>query len=96
MQALENDGHKEKIYNNLGIVLAKSGRYPAALDAFMKASDSAKAYNNLGCMYMADGRYQKATEALEKAISLSPKFYTLANENLKKVQLKDSIQQAEK
>jgi len=76
--------------------LAKSGRYPAALDAFTKASDSAKAYNNLGCMYMADGRYQKASEALEKAIALSPKFYTLANENLKKVQLTDAVQQAEK
>ena len=96
MKALENDGPKEKIYNNLGIVLAKSGRYPAALDAFKKASNSAKAYNNIGCMYMADGRYQKASEALEKAIAVSPVFYTLANENLKQVQLKDAVEQAEK
>jgi Flp pilus assembly protein TadD len=91
MQALYNDGPKERIYNNLGLVLARSGRFAEALDAFMKATDSAKAYNNLGCIYLENGEYRKATQAFEKAIEVSPKFYTQANENLKKIPLKKAI-----
>jgi tetratricopeptide (TPR) repeat protein len=90
-KALSAKGPKEKVYNNLGLVLAKSGRYEAALDAFMRGSDSAQAYNNLGCAYLAQGEYQKAAQSFNKAIEMSPKFYTKANENLKKIQLERSI-----
>jgi len=86
-QALGAKGPKEKVYNNLGLVFAKTGRYDAALDALMKGSNSAKAYNNLGCVYLAQGEYRKAAQSFNKAIEVSPKFYTKANENLKKIVL---------
>jgi tetratricopeptide (TPR) repeat protein len=82
---------KERVYNNLGLVLAKTGRYDAALDAFMKGSDRAKAYNNLGCVYLSQGDYRKAAQAFNKAIESSPTFYTTAHENLKKIQMETAI-----
>ena len=92
-QALNAKGPKERVYNNMGLVLGKTGRYDAALDAFMKGSDSARAYNNLGCVYLSQGDHRRAAQAFNKAIATSPKFYTLAHENLKKAQLEDSFGQ---
>jgi tetratricopeptide (TPR) repeat protein len=89
-QALSAKGPKERVYNNLGLVLAKTGRYDGALDAFMKGSDTAKAYNNLGCVYLSRGEYRKAAQSFNKAIEVSPKFYTKADENLKKIVLESS------
>lgn len=91
MHALETNGQKAKVYNNLGLVLAKTGRYEAALDSLRKGTDSARANNNLGCAYMANGEYKEAAQFFKKAIEVSPKFYVKADENLKKMELRDSI-----
>ena len=56
----------------------------------MKGSDTAKAYNNLGCVYLSRGEYRKAAQSFNKAIEVSPKFYTKADENLKKIVLESS------
>jgi tetratricopeptide (TPR) repeat protein len=74
---------KNKIYNNMGLVLGKLGRYDEALEAFKKVGDEASAYNNLGCMYMAGRNYRAAIMAFQKAIEVNPRFYVKANENLK-------------
>ena len=89
MHALETNGPKVKVYNNLGLVLAKTGRYEAALEAFKKGTDSARANNNIGCVYMANGEFKEAARCFKKAIEVSPKFYVKANENLKRIELRD-------
>jgi len=75
-----------KIYNNLGLVLGKLGRYEEALEAFKKVGDRAVAYNNLGYVYFLQGRHKEAIAAFEKAIEIKPSFYHRANENLKKAE----------
>ena len=78
-----SDPKNAKVYNNLGLVLGKLGRYEEALEAFKKAGDRAAAYNNLGYCYFLQGKYDKAIAAFEKAIDIKPSFYPSANENLK-------------
>jgi Flp pilus assembly protein TadD len=80
------DPKNPKIYNNLGLVLGKLGRYEEALEAFKKAGDRAVAHNNLGYIYFLQGKYEEAIAAFEKAIEIKPSFYSAANENLGKAQ----------
>ena len=71
-----------KVANNLGLALAKLGRFPQAFDAFKKGTDQAKAYNNIGIALLEAGQPQRAIVCFEKAIDLQPTFYEKANENL--------------
>ena len=80
------DPKNPKIYNNLGLVLGKLGRYEETLEAFKKTGDRAVAHNNLGYIYFLQGKYEKAIAAFEKAIEIKPSFYRSANENLEKAQ----------
>jgi Flp pilus assembly protein TadD len=82
-ESLERTPNQTKVYNNLGLALAKLGRYEEALKAFKQAGDEAKAYNNLGVLYVGQKQYQEAIAAFEKAIQLSPAYFTKAAENLK-------------
>jgi tetratricopeptide (TPR) repeat protein len=82
-EALKTAPAQNKIYNNLGLALAKLGRDREALEAFKNGGDAAKAYNNLGVIYLGEKRYQEAIAAFEKAVQLSPSYYAKANENLK-------------
>lgn len=82
---LERDSeYSSKIHNNLGVVLARMGKYDEALEEFRLGGEEAQAINNLGCAYMMKGDMQKASAYFEKAIENSPRFYTTADENLKK------------
>jgi len=82
-QALRNGFSQEQTYNNLGLTLAKMGRYQYALEAFLNAGDKAKAYNNIGVIYLSEGKYAEAIDAFEQALKLSPTHYAKASENLK-------------
>ena len=62
-------------------------RYNLALEAFRKGGTEAQAYNNLGCAYLKQGQYKKAADCFEKAINIDPKFYDIANENLKRAKM---------
>jgi tetratricopeptide (TPR) repeat protein len=86
--ALELGYGSNKVYNNLGQVLMKLDLYDKAFEAFKKADSEAVAWNNIGVGYLNNGRINKAAHCFKKAIELSPKFYVLANENLKKCRLK--------
>ena len=77
-----------KVYNNLGRVLVKLELYDKAFESFKKGSPEAVAYNNIGVGYLNNGQTDKAAQYFKKAIELSPQFYVLANENLKKCRLK--------
>jgi Tfp pilus assembly protein PilF len=76
----------EKVYNNLGLSLAKLGRYQEALIAFTKGSDKAKAANNLGVISLTEGKYKEAAVAFQEAMQLSPQYYTKASENFRLAQ----------
>jgi tetratricopeptide (TPR) repeat protein len=83
-EALQHTSSYPKIYNNLGLVLAKLGRYDAAFEAFSQAGDEAQAYNNLGCAYLQAGQRKEAIRAFEQAIQSKPTYYIKAGENLKR------------
>jgi len=82
--ALKSGYGPQKIYNNLGMALASLKEYDKALEAFKKGGPPAAAYNNLGVAYMKNQAYDLAETCFQKALDLSPRFYVLASENLKK------------
>jgi tetratricopeptide (TPR) repeat protein len=75
-EALKMGGSKQKIYNNLGLVLTLVGR-----------GNEAQAFNNVGAMYLHQGNYDEAVRSFEKAMELAPTFYAKASENLRKVKV---------
>jgi tetratricopeptide (TPR) repeat protein len=83
-KALELKYSNNRVYNNLGLTLGAMELYDKALESFKKAGSEAEAYNNLGCVYLKRGLKDKAARSFTKAIEISPQFYNLANENLKK------------
>ncbi len=87
-QALRLQYNKNKVYNNLGRALVKLELYDKAFEAFEKGGPEAVAYNNIGVGYLNNGQIDKAAQCFKKAIELSPQFYVVANENLKKCRLK--------
>ncbi len=70
---------------NQGLLYARLGNDAAALQAFTHVLDEADAYNNLGYIYMMNNNPPAAYECFQKAISLSPTYHRLANENLKRL-----------
>jgi len=91
--AIELDpSNNGRIYNTLGLALAKAGRYDEALRAFKKGKDEAAAYNNIGYIYLTEGKYAQATEVLEKAIRINPRYYVKAHENMERAaSMKDPV-----
>lgn len=82
---LRLDSHYNPAWLNLGLVQVRLGNEDGALQAFMHVLDEADAYNNLGYIYMMDDKKPDAYQCFEKAISLSPTYHKLANENLKRL-----------
>jgi tetratricopeptide (TPR) repeat protein len=83
-KALELNYANKKVYNNLGMVFAKMKLYDKAFEVYEKGGTEATALNNLGVGYLENGEIDKAAKCFSKAIVVSPQFYTVANENLKK------------
>jgi tetratricopeptide (TPR) repeat protein len=86
-KAIEFKYATPKVYNNLGITLSNLKRYNQAMEAFRKGGTEAQAYNNLGVVYLKQGKFEQASDCFEKAIRIDPKFYIIANENLKKARV---------
>ncbi len=75
-EAIAKDPTYHYAYNNLGIVLSKTGRSSEALELYAEVlkikPDYAKAYTNMGAIYVEDfGELDKAMEMYQKAISIS-------------------------
>ena len=91
-KAIESKYATSKVYNNLGLGLSNLKRYNQALEAFRKGGTEAQAYNNMGCVYLKQGKFEQASDYFEKAIRIDPKFYDIANENLRKARnARDSV-----
>jgi tetratricopeptide (TPR) repeat protein len=86
-KAIESKYATPKVFNNLGVALSNLERYNEALEAFRKGGTEAQAYNNLGVVYLSHAKFKQASDCFEKAINIDPKFYTIANENLKKAKM---------
>jgi Flp pilus assembly protein TadD len=83
-EGIRREPSSARLYNNLGLALAKLGRDEEALLAFMEHGNEAQALNNLGCVYLQQGEQKKAIRAFEKALEIKPDFYHKASQNLKK------------
>ncbi len=72
-------------HNDLGIVLANSGRIDEAIEHYRKAleikPDYPDAHNNLGIALASGGRIDEAIEHYEKALEINPD-YAIAYNNL--------------
>ncbi len=75
----------DSVWLNQGLVHARLGNDAAAIQAFTHVLNEADAYNNLGYIYMMNNKTPAADEYFQKAISLSPTYHRLANENLKRL-----------
>lgn len=84
------DAKYDSAWLNQGLVHARLGNDTAAIQAFMHVLDEADAYNNLGYIYMVNDKTPAADEYFQKAISLSPTYHRLANENLKRLHTMDN------
>ena len=85
------DAKYEPSWLNLGLVYARQDNDTAALEAFMHVLDEADAYNNLGYIDMINGKTNAANEYFQKAISSSPSYHILANENLKRLRTAEKL-----
>ena len=74
-------------HNNLGLVLAKRGALPEAIDHFRRAVEVdpafVEAYTNLGHFLALQGSHEEAVDQLRRALQIDPTFVnahnTLAN-----------------
>jgi tetratricopeptide (TPR) repeat protein len=74
-------------HNNLGLVLARSGRPEAALEEFRRAGcTEADAHNNLAFALTLEGHWPEARSHYERALSLAPSL-TPAQEGLRQLDL---------
>ena len=59
---------------NLGITLARTGRYEEALDEYLTVLPAPDAYYNIGLTYRADRKYDDAADAFAQALAYDPEF----------------------
>lgn len=84
-EASSVDTNYQLAWLNQGLAHARLGNESAALQAFRHVLNEADSYNNIGYIYMLEGKSDAAYDYFNKAISLSPTYHVLANENLKRL-----------
>ncbi len=73
--ALELASDLPRAHNNLGLLLARTGREGEALEEFMRAGSSpAEAHANLACVFMLSNRWQEAETTFQQALAINPKL----------------------
>jgi len=88
-----------EIYNNLGTVYHKSGKYDEAISSYKKAIEIDpkyfKSYFNIGVAYLAKGDYKNADENFIKSLNLNPTYtdayYALGNSNFLRQNYKEAL-----
>lgn len=95
-KAIRHGNTAPRVFNNLGLALAKSDRYTEAFEAFRSASSEAQAYNNIGYVLYLKGELDEAIKCFEMAIKLHSTYYKVAEDNLKRARtaMLDSRNQA--
>jgi Flp pilus assembly protein TadD len=70
--ALQLQGNFPRAHINLGLALARQGKFTAALKAFESTLGKDEALYNLGTVFAGMGRYQDANELYRKALAVNP------------------------
>lgn len=73
---------------NLGVLLAKQGRYDEAVEAFNEVIEAPDALNKAAESAMANNDDAVAERLLEEAIHTSPRYFPAAEENLAELRLR--------
>lgn len=82
--ALDADPRFERAWRNLGLVMVRRQRHADALDAFLQVEDRPAALNDVGYVAMLEGHYDVAEHYLSEALTASPTYYRIADENLER------------
>ncbi len=93
--AIQKSPHKERPYNNCGLILAQQGHLKEAIADYSKAIEInpryINAYVNRGLLYSQQGEYRQAISDDDKAIELNPQlaeaYINRANVYFKEAQL---------
>ncbi|HMB74227.1 MAG TPA: tetratricopeptide repeat protein [Gammaproteobacteria bacterium] len=80
--ALRIDPNYERAWRNIGLVRARQQRYPEARNAMEQVAARHVAANDVGYIAMLNGDRASAKRLFEEAITLAPRFYPTAVENL--------------
>lgn len=87
LKALQINPEFEKAIYNYGLLQARLRNYEEAYIAFAKVASAAEANNDVGYIAMKNGDYAMANRYLKEAISLSPRFYKKASDNLTQLEI---------
>jgi Tfp pilus assembly protein PilF len=84
-QVLAVDAGHPRAWNQLGVVLAKTGREDESLAAFQRVGTTAQAHYNLGVTWFKQGKTKDGAEHLRRArkLDLNPTEAEIADELLK-------------
>lgn len=74
------------LWRNYGLLLARKGQYEEALSAFEQIESRAEASNDVGYVCLIEGQLDLAEQFLRGAIEQSPSYYSVAWDNLNRVQ----------
>lgn len=83
---LSYDSSYQPLWRNYGLLLARMGRYEAALSAFEQVESRAEASNDVGYICLVEGKLDVAEQFFRSAIEQSPAHYEMASENLQRIE----------
>jgi len=84
-RALHQDSGYKPAWKNLGLAYARQEKYMPALEALEQVMDTPQAYNDIGYICLLSKRYKQAAYFFREAISVNPKYYQVAQQNLTRV-----------
>lgn len=83
----DDSQQRDLIYNNLGLLYAKKGRYREAVEMFHRSLDSGMQtsviYKNIGNVFLSLGQYDRAITAYSKAVDFRPDINTIYSDMLR-------------
>jgi tetratricopeptide (TPR) repeat protein len=88
------DSKYKSLWRNYGLLLARKGQYEQALSAFEQVESRAEASNDVGYICLIEGQFDQAEQFLRSAIEQSPSYYSIAWDNLNRVQQIRRIRQS--
>lgn len=80
------DSGYKPLWRNYALLLARKGQYEEALSAFEQVESRAEASNDVGYVCLIEGQLDQAEQFLRGAIEQSPSYYSIAWDNLNRVQ----------
>lgn len=82
VQAVTRDPQYAPARRNLGLLYARTGAYPDAVQLLSTVMTEAAAYNDVGYIALLREDYSGAETLLTEAVNRSPTYYQIAAENL--------------